>query len=109
MSVRQENRWRATLSRIGSERNDLIRQIEAAHLKRIARPAAAPPRLKRASRLSVRRWMRGNAMDYEFATTLAEAANVIFELPGAGLDDETHWVWDEAADALDWARTGAQS
>lgn len=43
--------------------------------------------------------MASNSHDYSNATELAEAANIAFDLPGEGLDDETHWVWDEAADA----------
>ena len=46
--------------------------------------------------------MRHNAEQYETATELAEAANAVFRLPdGGGLDDETHWVWDEAIEAMD--------
>jgi len=45
--------------------------------------------------------MRHNAEHYETATELAEAANAVFRLPDGGLDDETHWVWDEAAEAID--------
>jgi hypothetical protein len=45
--------------------------------------------------------MRHNAIHYDTATELAETANAIFRLPGDGLDDENHWVWDEAAEAID--------
>lgn len=41
------------------------------------------------------------AEHYETATELAEAANAVFRLPDGGLDDESHWVWDEAAEAID--------
>ncbi len=54
-----------------------------------------------ARRRDVRRWMQHNADDYESATELAEAANAVFRLPDGGLDNETHWVWDEAAEAID--------
>lgn len=54
-----------------------------------------------ATRTEVRRWMRANATEYDGPTQLAEAANAQFELPGQGLDDESHWVWDDAASFYD--------
>lgn len=47
--------------------------------------------------------MRRNAYDFECATTLAEAANAALDLPDEAMDDDTHWVWDEASAAIDWA------
>ena len=44
--------------------------------------------------------MQANASDYETATELAEAAAANFKLAGDPLDDETHWIWDLALDAL---------
>lgn len=84
----------------GQKRFDLIRQIEAAHMPRGPRlPVVPPPPAAR--RRDVRRWMQHNAADYNTATELAEAANAIFRLPDGGLDSETHWVWDEAAEAIE--------
>ena len=52
-------------------------------------------------RRDVRTWMQNNAEHYETATELAETANAVFRLPDCVLDDETHWIWDEAAEAID--------
>lgn len=54
-------------------------------------------------RRDVRAWMRRNADQYETATHLAEGANVIFRFPDDCLDDENHWVWDEAVEAIEYA------
>ncbi|MGK9451961.1 hypothetical protein [Acidithiobacillus caldus] len=53
-----------------------------------------------ATRQQVRRWMRSAVGYYENATLLVEAADEEFDLPDGGLDNETHWVWDEAVDAI---------
>lgn len=100
MSVKQENRWRRTLHLSSQTENDRKREIEAAFMERGPRPPAVKPTFDTARRRDVRAWMRHNAHDYETATALAEAANAVFRLPGDGLDDETHWVWDEAAEAF---------
>lgn len=97
-SVRKENRWRRTLQGINDSVSDRRREIEAAVMVRAPRPQVEPPVAKNsATRRQVRVWMRNNAHEYDCATRLAEAANVVFDLPGGGLDDETHWVWEEAA------------
>lgn len=44
--------------------------------------------------------MRNNADGFGSATQLAEAANAALELPPGAMDDETHWVWEEALAAL---------
>ncbi|AEK58757.1 conserved hypothetical protein [Acidithiobacillus caldus SM-1] len=44
--------------------------------------------------------MRSAVGYYENATLLVEAADEEFDLPDGGLDNETHWVWDEAVDAI---------
>ena len=82
-------------------RNDIRREIEAATMVRGPRPPTIRPVTDGARRRDVRAWMRANARDYATATALAEGANAIFRLPGNGLDDETHWVWDEAAAAAE--------
>lgn len=49
-----------------------------------------------ATQKQVRTWMSHNFEYYDRATELAEAANVEFNLPDGAMDDETHWIWDEA-------------
>lgn len=101
-SARKENRWKKQVQEFNDAADKTRREIEAASMVRGQRkPAVSPERP--ASRRNVRSWMRSNAHEYECATQLAEAANVEFDLPGEGLDDETHWVWDEAADAMEEA------
>jgi hypothetical protein len=84
----------------GHRKNDLVRLFEAASMERGPRPPAVKPPAT-ARRRDVRRWMQHNAGDYDTATALAEAANAVFRLPDGGLDCETHWIWDEAAEAIE--------
>jgi len=100
MGVAQENRIRKRMIEEGHRRCDIARLIEAAYMMRAPRNPPVPPPAS-ARRRDVRRWMQHNAADYSTATALAEAANAVFRLPDGGLDDETHWVWDEAAEAID--------
>lgn len=100
VSVRQENRWRRTIQQQNDSSSDRLREIEAATMVRNVRPACHEPSAASASRRAVRAWMLANSDEYETATALAEAANVEFDLPGDGLDDEMHWVWEEAARCL---------
>lgn len=102
MGIKSENRNSRRLWEEGHAKNDRARAIEAATMPRVIRPAYVPP-VANATRAQVRAWMRSNAEDYECATALAEAANAAFSLPGDGLDDETHWVWDEALNAIERA------
>ena len=54
-----------------------------------------------ASRRQVRSWMRANAKEYdENMTSLVEAANVVLRIQDGALDDEAHWIWDEAYEAI---------
>ncbi len=78
---------------------DRQREVEAACMVRGPRKPVIPPPPS-ARRRDVRLWMRHNAEHYETATELAEEANAVFRLPDGGLDDETHWVWDEACEAI---------
>ncbi len=65
-------------------------------------PVAAGP-LIQATRRRVASWMRSNANEYDTCTELAQAAAAIF-LPESALNDECHWVWDEAVNACElWA------
>jgi len=101
MSARSEARWKRKGQQENNQLNALHGMLEALRAPRRAcqSPLSTPAN---ASRTTVRRWMRANVQDYDSATQLAEAANAIFALPGQGLDDETHWVWDEAANACLW-------
>jgi uncharacterized protein (DUF2342 family) len=101
MSIKQEHRYQKMVISNGRIETDLQREIEAAFMERGQRPAPVPPQPK-ASRRQVRSWMRLNVVHYEGETQLAEGANIVFDIPNGGLDNETHWVWDEAFDAFEW-------
>ena len=51
------------------------------------------------SRRQVRSWMRNNADGFDSATQFAEAANAAIDLPPDAMNDDTHWVWEEAVSA----------
>lgn len=104
MSVKQENRYRKWVIETGRAITDRQREIEAATMERKPRHVAIPPKPS-ASRGQVKSWMRQNAQDFDTATQLAEAANVALDLPYDAMDDETHWVWEEALDALEWVES----
>jgi hypothetical protein len=102
MSVRQENRYKtqsiASFHQVGT----LAGQNEA--LRRASRqPGQQVKTSDTATRRQVRNWLRLNAVDYEGATALAEAANTALSLPSGALDDPDHWIWDEALSALEGA------
>lgn len=99
MGAGSENRYRRMVIEEGQRATDLQRLQEAFRMERKPRKKAIPPPPS-ARRAVVRRWLRRNANAYENSTLLAEAANAEFLLPGGGLDDETHWIWDDAADAM---------
>lgn len=100
VSVKQENRWRKHLHEdaLSAER----KQHAALCIGLKRQPRAAVPQVTCAtnSRASVRAWMRSAAVDYDTATELAEGANAALILPAGAMDDETHWVWEEAAKAI---------
>ena len=104
MSVKQENRYRRLVIDAGRAVSDRQREVEALTMIRGPRSPVIPPPPS-ARRRDVRLWMRHNADDYHTATDLAEAANAVFRLPDEGLDDETHWVWDEAMEAIELTTT----
>ena len=101
-SARKENRWKKTLYATHDEIARRQREAEAACLVRGTRPAIVPPPPS-ATRRQVRNWMRRNVEGFETATELAEAANAALDLPTGAMDDECHWVWEEALSALEWA------
>jgi len=95
MSVAMENRWKRKCIAEAQAANDAARQREvllAHRAKRMPLPAIDQAPCRR----EVRRWMRMHASEYETATALVEAANASLDLPQQWLNDETHWVWDEA-------------
>lgn len=49
----------------------------------------------------VRKWMRANARNFKTATELAEAAEDSLGFPPDFLDDESHWIWQEAFLAME--------
>ena len=95
MSVRQENRFRAQSIARFRQAGTLAGQIEASRReqRQPSQPVTGPGK---ASRRQVRNWMRRNAEDYEGATALAEAANIVLFLPSDAMNDPDHWIWDEA-------------
>ena len=99
MSVRQENRWRRTLQENNDRVSDRQREIEAAFMERKERIESVKP-APFASRRQVRSWMRANSDEYESMTELAEAANATLRIQDGALDDEAHWIWDEAYEAI---------
>lgn len=102
MSVRQEHRYQKLVISQGRVATDRQRLTEAMFMERGPRPALVPPP-PNSSRRQVRSWMRRNAEGFESATELAEAANAALDLPPGAMDDEGHWVWEEALSALEWA------
>ena len=52
-------------------------------------------------RSHVRKWMRANAKNFKTATQLAEAAEDSLGFPPDFLDDESHWIWEEAFLAME--------
>lgn len=99
-SARKENRWQQQCRAANDAVDRRRREIEAAYMVRGPRPPVVPPTAP-ATRAQVRRWMRANACDYACATTLAEGANAALNLPAGAMDDDVHWVWDEALAAVE--------
>jgi len=94
MGARSEARWKRRCIERAQARNGRARQREVLRSWRAARaptpPVGGPP-----SRRVVRAWMRRADCD-EGATVLAQTAAYEMDLPEHWLDDETHWLWDEA-------------
>lgn len=101
MSVQQEHRYKKLVIARGLVGADRQRAAEAMFMERGVRlaPASPPPN---ASRQHVRSWMRNNAEGADSATELAEAANAALDLPPGAMDDEGHWLWEEALSAMEW-------
>lgn len=102
MSVQQEHRYQKLVIAQGRVATDRQRLAEAMFMERGPRQALVPPQ-PNASRRQTRSWMRRNVEGFESATELAEAANAALDLPTGAMDDEGHWVWEEALSAIEWA------
>ena len=98
-SAKKENRWKRNVQATNDSESARRRELEAATMVRGPRKPAIPPPPS-ARRRDVRLWMRENAAHFTSATELAEAANSVFRLPDGGLNDENHWAWDEAIEAI---------
>jgi len=100
-SVKKENRWKRQLQASNDADSDSRCEVEAAFLVRGTRTAPVPSPQNH-TRKQVRNWMRRNVGDgFETATELAEAANAALRLPPDSMDDDGHWVWEEAMLALE--------
>jgi hypothetical protein len=102
-SARKENRWKKSVYAANDAISDRMREVEAAFMVRGPRPVAAPP-IPNHTRSQVRAWMRSNSEGFDTATAIAEAANAALRLPAEAMDDDGHWVWEEALDAIDQVR-----
>jgi hypothetical protein len=102
MGAAQENRYKKLVYSQSQAINDKQREIEAAFMDRKPRQPVIPIK-PNANRKQVRSWMRKNIEDYDDMTALAESANAALDIADNALDDETHWIWDEAYAAFEWA------
>ena len=98
-SARKENRWKRIIITRNNEIEDRQREVEAAFMTHCQ--SSCSHQKKATTRQQVRSWMRRNVEDYDCSTKLAEAANVVFDLPMGAMDDETHWVWSEALSSFE--------
>ena len=100
MSVQSEQRWKRRGQRENNEQAALAGMVAGLGLPRSPRVAAATT-TRNHTRAYVRQWMAAHAAEYDGCTALAEGANAALRLPADCLDDETHWIWDEAFRAMD--------
>lgn len=101
MSVQSEQRWKRRGQRENNEQAALAGMIAGLGLHRSPRVAAATT-TRNHTRAYVRQWMAAHAAEYgDGYTALAEGANASLRLPEDCLDDETHWIWDEALLAIE--------
>ena len=102
MSVKSENRYKANSIANARQLNTQAAERETFQLDRRNSPFTAPTAPRWADQRSVRNWMRRNSLGYECATELAEAAACAFDFHGGDpCSNETHWIWDLAADCFD--------
>ena len=100
MSARSEARWKTKGQSENNQRYALMGMMEGLVLTRKTRDIIVPP-LRNHSKAYVRQWMVVNADDYDNGTQIAEAANIALNLPDAWMDDETHWIWEMALEAME--------
>ena len=108
MSVQSEQRWKRRGQRENNEQAALAGMITGLGLPRSPRVVVAAETTRNHTRAYVRQWMAANAADYDGYTALAEAANAALRLPEDCLDDETHWIWDEALLAIEREEGGEE-
>ena len=101
MSVQSEQRWKRRGQRENNEQAALAGMVAGLGLPRSPRVAAAATTTRNHTRAYVRQWMAAHAAEYDGCTALAEGANAALRLPVDCLDDETHWIWDEALRAIE--------
>ena len=100
MSVQSEQRWKRRGQRENNEQAALAGMVAGLGLPRSPRVVAAAT-TRNHTRAYVRQWMAAHAAEYDGCTALAEGANAALRLPADCLDDETHWIWDEALRAIE--------
>lgn len=101
MSVQSEQRWKRRGQRENNEQAALAGMIAGLGLPRSPRVVVATT-TRNHTRAYVRQWMTAHAAEYDGGcTSLAEGANAALRLPVDCLDDETHWIWDEAFRAIE--------
>ena len=100
MSVQSEQRWKRRGQRENNEQAALAGMIAGLGLPRSPRVAAATT-TRNHTRAYVRQWMAANIHEVDNYTFLAEAAADKLDLPQEWLDDETHWIWEEALRAIE--------
>lgn len=101
MSVQSEQRWKRRGQRENNKQAALSGMLEGFGLARSPRTSAAAAMPRNHTRAYVRQWMTAHAAEYDGCTALAEGANAALRLPADCLDDETHWIWDEALRAIE--------
>lgn len=103
MSVQQDNRITNRIRKDLDLADRLKVQREAMMLPRKPRQVLAPIVRDTATRGQIAAWMLRNVADYANETALVEGANCALKLPTGCMDDETHWIWDVAANITDRA------
>lgn len=101
MSVKSENRYRSNSIAAARKINADLATAEVLRSPRYNQSHCTSIQITWAEKRSVRNWMRRNADEYQTATELAEAAAAAFDFHGGDpLTEETHWIWDLAADLV---------
>lgn len=101
MTARAENRYRQNSMAAARKSNQVTAERDSLHLARGNRVPYVQTVTPSVSKRSVRSWMVRNAADYDGPTQLAEAAACEFDFGVDPCADETHWIWDCAADCCE--------